>query len=135
VTFRRPLDSSGTFNPFESFPSRKLFFIHGLSFAVPTERRQRLPSVYTYILHHNSFTRFLEHSGSMIHDIMYAASSRCHPSYHIILCPIDGDTLECSTHSLLPSSSLHCNTSATALCCLKTKRIVKSLRVLSGNQS
>jgi hypothetical protein len=35
----------------------------------------------------------------------------------------------------LQSSSLHCNTSATALCCLKTKHIVKSLRVLSGNQS
>jgi hypothetical protein len=35
----------------------------------------------------------------------------------------------------LPSSSLHCDTSATALCCLKTKHIVKSLRVLSGNQS
>jgi hypothetical protein len=35
----------------------------------------------------------------------------------------------------LPSSSLHCNTSATALCGLKTKHIVRSLRVLSGDQA
>jgi hypothetical protein len=66
--------------------------IHVISFAVPTKLSQRLSSVYTYILRLDSFTRFLEQSGSMIHDIMYASSSRYHPSYHIILCPIGGDT-------------------------------------------
>jgi hypothetical protein len=35
----------------------------------------------------------------------------------------------------LPSSSLHSITSATALCCPKTKHTVKSLRVPLGNQS
>jgi hypothetical protein len=84
----RPLDSSGTFNAFQSFPSKELFFIHGLSFALSTKLSQRLPSLYTYILRHDSFTRFLEHSGGMIRDNMYASSCRYHPSYHIILCPI-----------------------------------------------
>jgi hypothetical protein len=89
----RPLDFSGTFNSFSSFPSRELSFIHGLRVAVPTKLCQRLPSGYNYILCLDSFTGFLEYSGSMICDILYASSSRYHPSYDIILCPIGADTL------------------------------------------
>jgi hypothetical protein len=58
MIFLRPLDSSGTFNSFKRFPSRELVFIHGLSFTVPTKLCQRLPSIYTYILRLDSFTRF-----------------------------------------------------------------------------
>jgi hypothetical protein len=52
--------------------------------------------------------RFLEYSGSMIRDIMDASYSIYHPSYHFILCPIGGDTLECS-----PYSSGACSTKPT----------------------
>jgi hypothetical protein len=75
LIFLRPLDSSGTFNSFESFPSRELFVIHGIGFAVPTKLSQRLPSVFNFIHRLDSFTRFLEYSGSMIRDIPYTSSS------------------------------------------------------------
>jgi hypothetical protein len=86
VIFLRPLDSSGKFNSFKSFPSTELFSMISASLY-----QQRLVSdfrVYCYILRLDLFTRFLKYSGSMKRDILFASPSRYHPSYHIILCRI-----------------------------------------------
>jgi hypothetical protein len=57
---------SGTLNSFNSFLLESSPSPRGLRFAVLTKLTQRLPFIYTYILSLDSFTRFLEYSGSMI---------------------------------------------------------------------
>jgi hypothetical protein len=49
----------------------------------------------------------------MIRDIMYASSSKYHPSYHIILCLFGGDTLECSTNSSQTDARVHLRSTRT----------------------